>query len=127
MKQTCARLKRRLQLGLLPKILLATLLAGLLPLGLVSYTALQATETASARATKAATEGLDNKALEAFQIEAQDTADRITQMLDATVQSTRAAALLPRTAESYQAFYAAHQGELWYQVQNGGKVEDRRE
>src|SRR5690348_15272739 len=105
---------RSIQFKLLPKLLSALLLSGLLPLLVLAATALQGSQTASETATRAAVDALDNQTLATLQIQASDAADRVSQILDTAAQATFAASLLPRTPAAYQTFVQAYRGTLWY-------------
>ena len=106
----------RFHLGLLWKIMLATLVAGLLPLSLFSFIALRGSQDASQQATKAATEGLDAKTLETFQVQAAQIAQGISRLLEESVQDTRAATLLPRTPQAYLDFFRIHRSPITYPI-----------
>jgi len=103
-----------MHIGVLPKILGATLLAGLLPLLLMGYSGFQVSRDASERATAAATRGLDSKELNALQQQTGQTAQEIARILNRAVDDTRSVALMPRTAAAYLDFYRIHQGAIHY-------------
>src|SRR5690242_3096606 len=94
----------RVYLGLLWKILLATVLAGLLPLLLLGWSAIQGSQAASDQATRAATRALDSKALDSLQRLAADRAATISGILNGAVADTLSAAALPHTAPAYLTF-----------------------
>ncbi len=105
---------RRIKLGLWAKLLLTTLLASLIPIFLLGYNALKSSEVALDQATSAATDALDDKALEALQVQASQTAQAITKLLENSVQDVLGATLVPRAPEAYRAFSEMHNGELRY-------------
>ncbi len=106
--------RRGLTVSLLVKIALATLTAGLLPLVLISSSALNGYRAASERATASATALLDAKSLEALQGRTTLTAAVIAQFLEGRVADTLDARLLPATPAAFMAFGAAHARPITY-------------
>jgi HAMP domain-containing protein len=96
------------------QILLATLLVGLVPLALVSYTSFAAITDTGATAERTAKEELDAKSIEALEVRAEETAAQISAFLDSRAQDTRYAALLPTSPEAYLSFYRSRNGYLWF-------------
>ena len=95
------------------KILLATVLASVIPLLLVSVNAYSGVQQAKTEATRAATQGLDDQALNGLEMQGTLIAGQISQILNNSVQDLRTAATLPRTSTAYLAFYRAHKASLW--------------
>ena len=119
--------RKHIKVGLWLRLLFAMLVAGLCPIILLGYNALESSRIAVDRATDAATEALDNKALEALQVQASQTAQSISHLLETSVQDTLAAALLPRNAEAYLSLSRLHTGELRYPGGTKQAPEERRE
>jgi len=105
---------RRLRVGLMAKILLATLLSAALPLILLSYSAEQASNDASTKATQVAANGLDAQAQNALEIQAEDVAGQVSQLLQGAVQNTLGAVALARTPQAFMAYYQAYSGQITY-------------
>lgn len=118
---------RHIKLSLVWVILLATLAAGLVPLAMTSYNAINVYQRASDQAAGVATDALDQKSIDFLQVRVNQVSDSISRFLQERVQNTRTAALLPRNADSYLAFYRAEQGVLWYPAGTSSNVEERRE
>lgn len=102
----------RIRASLSAQILLATLIAGLLPLLLISFSALEGFNTASQETTDAAVAELDAQAIRALQTRTQEVARSLSGFLEARVDDTLSARLLPVTLSSYIGFYYTHMGEL---------------
>ena len=115
------------RISLLKQMLLAILVAGLVPLILISYSALVGYTTASQKATASAVELLDDKSLEALQTEAIQTAADVARFLEARVDDTLAATLIPRTPEAFLAFYHMHESDIRYPTGSEAAMEERRE
>lgn len=105
---------QRRGLGLLWRFLIALLGISLVPLILLSITALLGYRTASQQASDTAVTLMDDKSLKTQQLRTVETAGAVARFLEARVQDTRAAALLPRTPEAYLALAQTYRSELWY-------------
>jgi len=103
------------------------LLAGFLPLLLLSYLALQVSDGTIEKATKTATEALDEKSLLALQTEATQTAQSISDLLNSTAQDTLTLSLINHNSDAYQAFYKGYTGEIRYVVGSEKEPQERRE
>ncbi len=104
--------KQIVQVGLFWRILVATLIAGLVPLILLSYNALRTSDIANEKATATATEELDQKSLEALQLQALQTADSVSELLETVYQNTITMPLIPRTLEAYLYFSQARKDTI---------------
>src|SRR4051794_36963632 len=116
-----------LSLGLLWKIMLATLLAGLIPLAFLSLNALQASAPARTEASTAAVAALDQKEQTTLRIEMTQTVQTISRILQNSVQDTLAVAALPHTANSYLPFYQAHHQPISYPGDNPETAVEQQE
>ena len=96
------------------KILLAVLLAGLVPLGLLGLNSLNAIQQMGNTAKESAEEELDQKSIEAVQVRAEQAARQIEALLDSSVTDTLFAASLEVDQLAYQRFYSSHSRNLWY-------------
>ncbi len=96
------------------QILLATLLVGLVPLVLVSYTSFAAITNTGATAERTAKEELDTKSIEALQVRAEETAAQISAFLESRAQDALYATLLPSSPEAYLSFYRSRSSYLWF-------------
>jgi hypothetical protein len=105
---------KAIRLSLFWQILLATLLVGLVPLVLVSYTSFAAITNTGATAERTAKEELDTKSIEALQVRAEETAAEISAFLESRAQDTLYAALLPPSPDSYLSFYRSRSSYLWF-------------
>jgi HAMP domain-containing protein len=105
--------KQKVKIGIFWQILVATLIAALLPLLLNALIAFEGYQTASDEATSATKEVLDERSLQSLQLRTVETANAISLFLQNAVQDTRSFALIPPTAVNYQQFYHAHTGEIW--------------
>ncbi len=119
--------RRAGRISLLAQILLATLIAGLLPLGLISYSALTGYTAASQKATDSAVQLLDDKSLHELQAHATQTADTIARFLEARVDDTRSLTLIPPTPEAYLAFYGMHGRDIRYPVGSADAPREQRQ
>lgn len=106
----------KLRLSLLWRILLATLLAGIVPLALSSYLALQGSKDNNKEAIEAATAALDTNAVRRLQLLARDGSQAITNLLEETVQETLSASLLARNSQTYLNFYQNRYTDIYYAI-----------
>jgi HAMP domain-containing protein len=99
--------------GIFRKILFSILAVSLLPLvvlgGLALHSANEAGTTAIARSRAA----LDDKATEALELRAVETANAVARFLEEREADLRTLARLPCTTEAYLAFYQAHRATVW--------------
>jgi HAMP domain-containing protein len=119
--------RRSIQVGLLPKLIGATLVAGLAPLLLLSFSAIRGYRTASNNVSATTTDVLDQKSLEALQSHTREAAQSLSRFLDERTGDTLTARLLPRTPDAYLSFYQSHQGEIWYPTGAGDTAGEARE
>ena len=119
--------RRAGRISLLGQILLATLVAGLLPLALISYSALTGYTAASQKATDSAVQLLDDQALQELQTRATQTADTIARFLEARVDDTRSLTLIPPTPEAFLAFNRMHGREIRYPVGSAEAPQEQRQ
>jgi HAMP domain-containing protein len=108
-------------------ILVATLVAGLVPLALISWNSIDQYQSANQQATAIATKALDDKSISFLQVQTVQTADAIARFLDERVEDTTSAVLVPRTPEAYLTFYQAHTGQIWYPTGSKDGPKDRRD
>lgn len=116
MSHSAAPHEQKISLSLTWLILGAMLLAGLVPLAVLSVSAVAEYEAARVEATSAATTALDDKSIAYLQIWSEQVAKHINEFLDARARDTRIVAHLPRTADAYLNFYDESQGDLWYET-----------
>jgi PAS domain S-box-containing protein len=109
------------QSGIFRKVLLSILIVSLLPLIILGGVTLRSTGEAGDTAIVHSREALDAKAAEALELRTVETAHAIADFLRMREIDLRTVSLLPRTAETYMAFYQVHQGELWF-VEDGREV-----
>ncbi|EFO79965.1 histidine kinase [Oscillochloris trichoides DG-6] len=105
---------RGVRVGLVWRFLLAALLIGLAPLGVISFFAINGYQEAGDQATEVTRATLDEKSLDSLQLRTVETANAIARFLEDRVQDARTATLIPRDAAAYTTFLAAHQTEVWY-------------
>lgn len=103
----------KFNIGIFWQILVATVVAAILPLILIALIALNGYQTAAEEATSSTREVLDQRSLESLQLRTVETANNISRFLHNSVQDTRLLALVDPTAVAYRNFYYAHTGELW--------------
>lgn len=113
--------------GLIWRFLVAALVIGLVPLGLISWFAVNGYQAAGDQATELTRATLDEKSLDSLQLRTVETANAIARFLEERVQDTRTAALLPRDAETYAAFLAARSAEVWFLDGTNAAPYERRE
>ncbi len=101
-------------LSLLGRILIPSLLSGLIPLLLIGFFAMRGFSRASDVAEEAARNALDQEALQALQLQAELIADNVEDLLDQTVQDAFDLAVLPPDPELYSFFYEQHVSEIQY-------------
>jgi len=116
-----------IRLSLLWKISITTLIAGLIPLLILSVTALNGYNSASDQATDVAANALDTKSAQSLQLRAIESAQSLSRFLDELVRDTKTFTLLARTPENYVAFYQASQSEIWYRTGSANAPQDRRQ
>jgi len=116
-----------IHLSLLWKISITTLIAGLIPLLILSVTALNGYNSASEQATGVAANALDAKSAQSLQLRAIESAQSLSRFLDELVRDTKTLTLLARAPESYIAFYQASQSEIWYRTGSVNSPQDRRQ
>jgi len=107
---------RQIRFGLFWKILIAMLIAGIVPLMLISYNSTTAIEETGNTAQSVAATELDNKTIEALQVRAKQTALQISAALNNSVQDTLLLEQLAPSIDVYQSFYQSRTSELWYQI-----------
>jgi HAMP domain-containing protein len=107
------REREPVSVSLMVVILIAMLVAGLLPVATISYNALRGYETASDQAANIAINLLDNKSLRVLQLRADQTATDVAAFLNERVKDTQAAVLIPRDQKNYLSFYTASNSLLW--------------
>jgi len=105
---------RKRTISLVNLLLLAIVVAGLLPLIGIALSALKGYQVASDHATRETTAVLDDTALSVLQQRSRQTADDVGHFLDDCASETRTAALLPSTPAAFLRFADAHLRELWY-------------
>ncbi|NTV63219.1 MAG: hypothetical protein HGA65_06745, partial [Oscillochloris sp.] len=118
---------RGIRFGLLWRFLLAALLIGLVPLGMISLFAINGYQAAGDQATEVTRATLDQKALDSLQLRTVETANAIARFLEERVQDARTATLLPRDATSFAAFLATRHAEVWYLAGTNDTPVERRE
>jgi hypothetical protein len=106
---------RPLRLGLFYKILLASFVAGLLPLLLIAYRSVAAIVETGETAQGVAARELDNKSIESLQVRAAQTAERISALLEQSVQDTIYVTHLDPDPQVYLGYYYSRLGTLWYE------------
>lgn len=105
-----------IRFGLLTKMVFAIVLAGFVPLLVLSINSLTGYRTASTQAAAIAKSALDDKSTNSLRLQAVAAAQQISLILNEAVEDSFAAALLPRTPAAYQQFYNTHQHLLRYPV-----------
>jgi hypothetical protein len=107
---------RRIRLSLFWQIFLATLIAGVVPLLLISYNSTTAIEETGSTAQDVAATELDNKSIEALQVRAKETTKQVSALLAACVQDALYVSHLDPTYETYLAFFNSRTSGLWIQT-----------
>jgi HAMP domain-containing protein len=105
---------RRITISLAQLILAAMVVAGLVPLVLLSIAALAQYESASDQATEAATRALDAKSIAFLESRTSLLADEVSSFLDERVKDVRTLQGMPPTAAGYLSFYQSSRREIWY-------------
>ncbi|MEM8858051.1 MAG: cache and HAMP domain-containing protein [Chloroflexota bacterium] len=101
-------------ISLLGRILIPSLLSGLIPLILIGFFAVRGFARASDVAEETARVALDDESLEALQLQAETIADNVTALLDQAVEDTLALALVPPDQNVYTQFYERHNADIVY-------------
>ncbi len=101
-------------LSLLGRILIPSLLSGLIPLLLIGFFAMRGFSRASDVAEQTARNALDQEALDALQLQAETIAENVEGLLDQAIQDTFGLAILPADPELYAFFYEQHIAEIQY-------------
>jgi HAMP domain-containing protein len=107
---------RQTRLSLFWKILLASFVAGLLPLILIAIRSVVAIQQTGQTAQDVAANELDTKSIDALTVRAQQTTLNISKLLRDSVQDTLYVARLEPDADSYMNYYTTRTGELWYET-----------
>ena len=107
-----------LRLSILTKILLSILVAGGLPMVIISLTALNGYSQASQTASEISGRALDHQTTNTLQLQANDIADRVVDILNAAVSDTHAIAEMAPERKSYLAFYRSHFRRYSYAQKN---------
>ncbi|HEX2033621.1 MAG TPA: HAMP domain-containing protein [Chloroflexota bacterium] len=114
-------------MGLWWRLLMDSLIVGLVPLLLLTLSAFRGYNEASYNATRTAAQVLDELSLRTLTTRAEQTAREVSRFLDHRVHDTRAATLLPRTPEAYLSFYEPRRGEIWSLSGTAQAPQERRE
>ena len=99
--------------GIFRKVLLSILIVSLVPLAVMAGLTLRSTIGVGDIIIARSSEVLDARTAEALGLRAIETAHAIADFLQERETDLRLVSLLPRTLDTYQAFYQAHQRELW--------------
>ncbi|MEM7798037.1 MAG: hypothetical protein AAF633_02505 [Chloroflexota bacterium] len=113
---------KKIKLGLLTKILVSTVLAGLIPLLIVSLVALRGYRTIGESASSKAIEALDNQSVEALQLQTNFAASSIEMLLNNAAQDTLMLSSQPVDPRVYETFYDEHTGEISFPSLGGEEV-----
>lgn len=114
------RTRRSIRIPLLLRLTAATLVAGLLPLLVLSISSIGQYRGASDKVEGQAVEILDEKALDELQTRTRQAANSIATFLDERVADTLSARQVPRTPEAYQELSQIGWGNMWFW---GGKAD----
>ena len=106
---------RRIRLSLFYKILLASFVAGLLPLLIIAYRSVVAIMETGNTAQSVAARELDQKSIDSLQVRAAQTAERISALLNQSVQDTLYISRVAPDQQVYLSYYFSRQGTLWYE------------
>lgn len=112
--ETQTQAEQQRYISLLGRILIPSLLSGLIPLVLIGFFAVRGFATASDVAEETARNALDDESLEALQLQAETIADNVTTLLDQAVEDTLALSLVPAEADLYTLFYDQHNADILY-------------
>ncbi len=110
--------QRSLRVSLLTKILVSIVLAGALPMIIISVQALNGYSQASQTASDISKQALDQQTTNTLQLQAIEIADRVGNLLNTAVSDTHAVAGLVPTPEAYLAFYQSHFQRYSYAQKN---------
>ena len=111
----------RFRVNLFWKIFLATLIASLVPVLLVTYQSSNSINEFAIDAEKKASELLDEKSVDAVMERGQGIAAQVESLLNIAVQNTLTLAELEPDSETYQAFSNRWQREITYLDKTSGK------
>jgi HAMP domain-containing protein len=112
---------------LVVRILLAIVIAGLIPLIVTAVSALNGYRAASNRALIATTTVLDDASLAALQIRTKETARELGHFLDERAADARTAAHLPADPAALAGFSTAATGQLWYETGSRAAPTEQRQ
>lgn len=114
-------MRQWLNSGIFQKIILSILVVSLVPQVVLGLLALRSISDAGTTSITRSREALDAKSTEALELRTLETARAIARFLGEREADLRTLAELPRTAEAYQTFSQAHQGEIWL-LEDGEEV-----
>ncbi|MFK7805042.1 MAG: HAMP domain-containing protein [Anaerolineae bacterium] len=114
--------KNRYYLSLLGRILIPSLISGLVPLLLIGMIALRGYRTASNSAQESATAALNQESLEALEIQADLIANDITTLLNQAVQDSQSLAIINPNIENYVRFYAGRNSTIQYPLSDSRSI-----
>jgi HAMP domain-containing protein len=118
---------RRITVSLTQLILVAMVVAGLVPLILLSIASLTQYESASYGATEAATKALDAKSIAFLDSRTSMLADEVSGFLEERARDVRVVQAMPPTAAGYLSFYESSRRELWYADGTASAPMEKRE
>jgi len=105
---------KKFRLPLLWKILLATFVAGLIPLVLITYRSINAINDTGQAAQDTAVQQLDEKSIEALRVRAVQVAAEVESLLEDVASDTHYLASLQPDAQVYMQFYQSRNRSFWY-------------
>ena len=119
--------QKSFRVRLIWKTLVATLVAGLVPLLLLSYRSFQAIDDTGRKVEEGIAKVLDDKSVEALEVRARQTAQDITDLLEGSVEDTLYLASIPIVQSDFLRFYEAQTSELWHldgDAENVGEIHE---